>query len=208
MVSVFSETMRIVIPASDCNEPSLKFCSSTLAANVGSVPSKMTEPVNSFKPVTSDGEIEAAAARLVRIASRSTASADVWSSIHKRFGVRSTVGALVGETVVAGSTTTVSGADRTGASVFVGKTVVITDVVGAFVNGEGVAGLLRNVDGEEVANGGSMLPNGGTVMIRGGGSGDAGSIVRLGEGTGDVGDTEGLPVGTADGACVRAGEGA
>ena len=119
MVRVLSEMMRIVIPASDCNEPSLKFCSSTLAANVGSVPSKMTEPVKSLKPETSEGEIEAAAARLVRIASRSTASADVWSSIHNCFGVRSTVGALVGEIVVAGSTTTVTGGDRTGASVLV-----------------------------------------------------------------------------------------
>ena len=48
--------------------------------------------MNTFNSVTSDGEIEAAAARLVRIASRSIVSADPWSTIHKAVGVRSTVG--------------------------------------------------------------------------------------------------------------------
>ena len=130
-MGVLSEMTRIVIPASDCNEPALKLCTSMLAANIGTVTSRMTDPVNTFKPVTSDGEIEAAVARLVRTASRSTASADVCSSIHKRFGVRSTVGALVGgESVVADTSTTVTGGDLTGASVLGTRSSVGADVLG------------------------------------------------------------------------------
>ena len=130
-MGVLSEMMRIVIPASDCSEPSLKLCTIVLAANIGIVTSRMTDPANTFKPVTSDGEIEAAAARLVRTASRSTASADVCSSIHKRFGVRSTVGAVVGgESVVADTSTTVTGDDLAGASVPGVRSPVGSDVLG------------------------------------------------------------------------------
>ena len=48
--------------------------------------------MKTLNSVTSDSEIKAAAARLVRTASRSIVSADPWSTIHKAVGVRSTVG--------------------------------------------------------------------------------------------------------------------
>jgi hypothetical protein len=101
-----------------------------LAANIGTVASRMTDPVNTFKSATSDGEIDAAAARLVRTASRSTASADVCSSIHRRFGVRSTFGVLVGGgSVVSDTSTTVTGGDLTGASVLGVFSTVGADVL-------------------------------------------------------------------------------
>jgi hypothetical protein len=54
-----------------------------------------TDPVITLKSVISDGVIDAAAARLVRTASRSSESADPSSMIHRAVGVRSIVGAAV-----------------------------------------------------------------------------------------------------------------
>ena len=208
----------MLISASTRSEPLLKLRISKSAANVGTVASRMTEPVNSFKPVMSAGEIEAAAARLVRTASRLSVSADACRAIHKRFGVESTVGVPVGESVVSGANTP-RGGDVPASS---GRAVGMSDgdgdgpgldglelgpKVGTGSVGATGAGVLGAANGAAVAGGGVGGGTGGGVGGGTGGGVGGGCAVGFEEGADVARGIEGAPVGGLVGATV-ASEGA
>ena len=171
--------------------------------------------MKTLNSVTSDSEIEAAAARLVRTASRSIVSADPWSTIHKAVGVRSTVGVDVLGLIdgrplgdrdvglaVCGSFDGDIGAETVG-SADVGA-VDSDGLSDGFDDGAAVGGVVVGL-GESAAVGG-------VVVGLGEGAAVGGVVVGPGEGVAVggvvVGPGEGAAVGRIGGSAVGPGEGA